>query len=970
MPYRSWWIRCSAGFALASAVALPASAQDPDASGELWEQQIREEVRRDILERETRLWESRDVLDTLEPRVSNEFTTEDLIDAEIGAADPTDSAPTPRAATQTRLPFAPVPSRADLAAANAPHDPSSAIAPNAALEFERALGLDGLDGPEGPDGPAPPTAAAPGDLTRAATPGNPAPHSSQATVPVPPVGPPVATPIDEAIDFAEKHLDPQLFAGSEILIGAIALALLAVALVARRRGDLTVQIVYPQELRGSFRVSLDHRRKRYQHRQPGSDQDILKGASAGGNEHQLVARETSFQRLICRRYYVTVDGVLQDPRDGSAVAHPFIQGSATVLHRRTVRLDVDATPGACPVDVKILWDEREVADALVAARGHPGGSVETVRGRVRLHLPRGEYLIVAGGGDRVVETPLQVRSHLPTELVIDLGSNDGTVFKACPPAIEPYLSGQIEVAAEQLTRDGQPQQAHRLLGRRCREHGRDSEAALHFEAANDLLQAAEIQSELGNYAHAGELFERSHDLLSAAEMYQLSGQEVRAGRAYEASRDFDNAIACYRSAGDVTSWVEALDRRGDIFDAARTALENGLPTRGIRLLHRVPQEDEHYRDACVLLADAFEREQHYDLAARKLTDYIDAGNTDEVEPKLYARLAELHEKAGDLESALDVLEALRLVDPSFPNLATRAEQLRKARSARRQLDAHLLPDDAALAPTVVLANQRYEQLEEIGRGGMGVVFKARDRRLGRIVALKRLSENLREHPRAVEQFLREARAAAALNHPNIVTVYDADLEDGMLFITMELLDGHPLHQLLRQRGRLSTREIARIGSQVCAGLEYAHARGVIHRDIKTANLFQTTEGRTKIMDFGLAKLTAEVRGGASLIGGTPYYMAPEQTLGAAVDHRADLYSLGATLFELATGRVPFPDGDAQHHSRHSPPPDPREVEPDVDPRLAALLLELLEKDPAQRPQSAAEAGLRLSALESTTAAEL
>jgi serine/threonine protein kinase len=297
-------------------------------------------------------------------------------------------------------------------------------------------------------------------------------------------------------------------------------------------------------------------------------------------------------------------------------------------------------------------------------------------------------------------------------------------------------------------------------------------------------------------------------------------------------------------------------------------------------------------------------------------------------------------------------------------VATRAEQLRKARSAKRQLEANLLTDDdASLAPTVVLARQRYEQLEEIGRGGMGIVYRARDRRLGRIVALKRLSDDLRQHPRAVEMFLREARAAAALNHPNIVTVYDADQEDDSLFITMELLEGEPLHRMLRKRGRMSTSEVARIGTQVCAGLEYAHVRGVIHRDIKTANLFLTTEQRAKIMDFGLAKLAEEVRRSASLIGGTPHYMAPEQTLGGKVDHRADLYALGATLFELATGEVPFPNGDAHRTDSDRPPRDPREIVPELDPRLAALILELLQREPELRPQSAAAVGLRLAALQ-------
>src|SRR6185295_8453927 len=181
---------------------------------------------------------------------------------------------------------------------------------------------------------------------------------------------------------------------------------------------------------------------------------------------------------------------------------------------------------------------------------------------------------------------------------------------------------------------------------------------------------------------------------------------------------------------------------------------------------------------------------------------------------------------------------------------------------------------------------RYEILEEIGRGGMGVVFRARDRRLGR-----------------------EARAAAALNHPNIVTLFDAAQERDTLYITMELLRGSPLQKVLREKGRLSPGTVAKIGGQIAQGLQFAHEQGIVHRDIKTANIFFTDKKVVKIMDFGLAKMVEEVRRSTTVVGGTPYYMAPEQSAGEQVDHRADLYALGVTFFELLTGGVPFKDGD-------------------------------------------------------------
>ena len=155
---------------------------------------------------------------------------------------------------------------------------------------------------------------------------------------------------------------------------------------------------------------------------------------------------------------------------------------------------------------------------------------------------------------------------------MDLGLSEGIVFKACPPAVDPYLKGQFESAAAALTRDGQVNSAHRLLANHARRKGNEAKAALHFEAATEWVEAAELHSTLGNYAHAGELFVSAGDSISAAEMFQLAGELNRAGRAFEDARDFESAIECYREAGDASSLVELLERRGDVFDAARTAL--------------------------------------------------------------------------------------------------------------------------------------------------------------------------------------------------------------------------------------------------------------------------------------------------------------------------------------------------------------------------------------------------------------
>jgi serine/threonine protein kinase len=171
---------------------------------------------------------------------------------------------------------------------------------------------------------------------------------------------------------------------------------------------------------------------------------------------------------------------------------------------------------------------------------------------------------------------------------------------------------------------------------------------------------------------------------------------------------------------------------------------------------------------------------------------------------------------------------------------------------------------------------------------------------------------------------------------------------------MELLEGFPLDGVIKKRGRLSVRDTLRIGVQIAKGLQFAHENGVVHRDIKTANLFFTKDRVVKIMDFGLAKMTEEVRRSATVIGGTPYYMAPEQAAGDRVDHRADLYAFGVTLFELLTGAVPFTEGDIAYHHRHTAPPDPRMRVSGVPDAMAELMLRLLAKTPEERPETTAE----------------
>jgi serine/threonine-protein kinase len=245
-------------------------------------------------------------------------------------------------------------------------------------------------------------------------------------------------------------------------------------------------------------------------------------------------------------------------------------------------------------------------------------------------------------------------------------------------------------------------------------------------------------------------------------------------------------------------------------------------------------------------------------------------------------------------------------------------------------------------------------VREIGRGGMGVVHLARDTVLEREVAYKVLPEQLRENPNALTNFLREAKAAAQLNHPNIVTVYDAGESEHGFYLAMELVEGTTLKEIVQRRGAVSPGGVIYIVRQMAEALAYAHSKKVVHRDIKTANTMWTPARQVKIMDFGLAKLMEEVRNATTVVSGTPFYMSPEQTLGQSVDHRTDIYSLGVTLFELATGQLPFRRGNVPYHHVHTAPPEPQSINPKIPNGLQAVILRCLEKSPDDRYSSARE----------------
>lgn len=539
-------------------------------------------------------------------------------------------------------------------------------------------------------------------------------------------------------------------------------------------------------------------------------------------------------------------------------------------------------------------------------------------------------------------------------------------------------SGRLREAIEAYLQIGEPEQALRLVPRIPDLDRRLTiqvyRACKRFTEAGDLLaalglakDAAESYEMAGEWAKAASRWEAAREPLRAAGCYQKAGRPLDAARGFAAGGQAALAAAAYAQAGDRNQAAQCLLKAGQPIEAAEQLLAAGNRGGAARALIEVPATHPRLPEAVLKLAPLLVEEGLCEDALRRL------------------RLVPLP-PAGEALAERLYWEARALVGLSQPQEArTLYEQLLALRPQHRDAAKRLADLRASLeqtvlqAPPAALAStridrpaagtalqlevgqclaERYDIQAELGRGGMGRVYKAYDRELREPVAIKTLLSQPGEGSGEEERLLREVQIARKIAHPNVVRVFDLGRFPGGFFVTMELLEGTRLDSLIDPRRQLPYGQIRNLLGEIAAGLQEAHRLGIVHRDLKPGNIILTST-RPKILDFGIARMagfdTKLTQTGIAV--GSPMYMSPEQLMGGELDGRSDLYALGILAYALIAGREPFqapsPAALAMQHLQ-SPPPDPRQFRPDLPAPWLQLLSRLLAKQPAQRFGSAEE----------------
>ncbi|MCB1041903.1 MAG: protein kinase [Acidobacteria bacterium] len=568
-------------------------------------------------------------------------------------------------------------------------------------------------------------------------------------------------------------------------------------------------------------------------------------------------------------------------------------------------------------------------------------------------------------------------------------------------------AGMPKEAGEQYAQAGDPEASAKVFEQSGRLDLAGLERGRAFMVRGDFIKAAEEFFRIDRFADSANAFERAGETHRAAIAHQRAGNWEKAAELFLESGATEEALTCYLNveeydkAAQLAAHLGLQDKQAIYYEkaenflaAARSFLMIQNTDAAVRCFRQLSLESADQVYSCAQVIQILMKQGRVKEALSCCEAMLVKTRPTPTTAQIYFLFAAIKEKLGYAAHAADLyIQAASLLPSNrayvkkakevataaglpFENMmadtivhsrekgeeivkqAAEESDAKEPTPSTHEADATHTIDELDESMVFDLAEEgsfsRYEIIQELGRGGMGIVYKARDRRLDRMVAFKMLHPEFNKDPKVLLFFKREARAIAQLNHPNIVTLYDVGSEKGCFFMVMEYVEGMTLEKLRTKYPKYVIQNFLGLLYETATGLKVAHDKGVLHRDLKPSNLMVTKDGRVKIMDFGLAKNISDTNK-TQQVWGTPMFMAPEVMQGDKATFASDIYSVGVTFYLLLTGQAPFDrDSMANKFVGNGLPKAPHEINPEVVFEVSESILKCMQRDPVERYQNAGE----------------